>query len=184
MLQRVRGERPSPFTGWEWVLRCFLGMFYLSLVGPGSHPQMAQISTDVFIGSTHLLNLRNLRTAPDARLSGRTDGLGRYGFQIDSHPIRRPFSELSCPASLNLSPAESSEQLGNGSEFSATVRFGRWFVCLLFLGAWLRAFWRGWRSASRSSGSRSGWNGRWRSSTGMGGGCALWRLSEGLGLAR
>jgi hypothetical protein len=37
------------------------GIFCLSPDGPGSDPQMAQISTDVFMISTRLLNLRNLR---------------------------------------------------------------------------------------------------------------------------
>jgi hypothetical protein len=34
-----------------------VGIFSLIPEGPGSDPQMTQISTDVFMGSTHLLNL-------------------------------------------------------------------------------------------------------------------------------
>ena len=48
-------------------------VFVLSLDEADSHPQMAQITTDAFMGSTHLLNLSNLRMVPNAGLSGRTD---------------------------------------------------------------------------------------------------------------
>ena len=34
-----------------------VGTFSLAQDGPGSDPQMAQIATDVFMSSTHLLNL-------------------------------------------------------------------------------------------------------------------------------
>ena len=87
-----------------------VGIFVLFEDEEDSHPQMAQITTAVFMSSTHLLNLRNLRMVLDDRLSGRTDGVGRCGLQIDSHPVRMPFPEVSCPASLNLSPTERSEE--------------------------------------------------------------------------
>ncbi len=38
-----------------------VGAFLLNPEGAGSHPQMPQISADVFMGSTPLLDLRNLR---------------------------------------------------------------------------------------------------------------------------
>jgi hypothetical protein len=41
--------------------RFSVGTFSLARDGPGSHPQMTQIITDVFRGSTPLLGLRNLR---------------------------------------------------------------------------------------------------------------------------
>jgi len=51
-------DPPFPFLGPSLFS---VGIFSLTPEGPGSHPQMTQISTDVFLGSTHLLNLRNLR---------------------------------------------------------------------------------------------------------------------------
>ncbi len=33
-----------------------MGVFSFSPAGQGSHPQLAQISADIFMGSTHLLN--------------------------------------------------------------------------------------------------------------------------------
>ena len=71
---------------------------------------MTQISADIVMVFTHLLNLSNLRIVLKDSLSVRTDGVGHYGHQIDNHPIRRLFPEVSCPALLKLSPTENSEE--------------------------------------------------------------------------
>jgi hypothetical protein len=61
---------------------------------------MTQISTDVFMGSTHLLNLGNLWIHLNKKSwcsCRRADGEGHRGRQIDSHSIIVPFPRSSHP---------------------------------------------------------------------------------------
>jgi hypothetical protein len=54
-------SRLSPFKTKHGSSLFSMGTFPLAQEGPGGYPQMTQITTDIFMSSAHLLNLRDLR---------------------------------------------------------------------------------------------------------------------------
>jgi hypothetical protein len=55
--EQSAGSCLSPFKTKHGFSLLSVGTFLLAQDGPGSHPRMTQIATDVFMSSTHLLNL-------------------------------------------------------------------------------------------------------------------------------